>query len=229
MSLKKTIKNNKLTRPVYLKYREIKADIHKKRQIKQMRQSGRETLLNLQTILEKTNVRFFFDMGTLLGLIREGALMSHDTDIDIGILPENEEEIAGLKKDLERAGCKLSFSYKVDGIGIVEESYMLNNIKFDINYYYRDDDYDLCYLLYRNPDKEYLSKNTRDVVMLTCPHINRIIKKKCYGVPLNVPENPELYLENRYGKNWRVPDKNYVYWKGNSAHKTDKIGIKIEH
>ena len=70
---------------------------------------------------------------------------------------------------------------------------------FDISYYYREVDSDICYLMYRNPEKTY-SNLQMDVVQLTCPTIEATTKVPFQGLKVNAPTNPEAYLAVRYGK-----------------------------
>ena len=37
------------------------------------------------------------------------------------------------------------------------------------------------------------------------------------GTKFKVPEETEEYLELRYGKNWRTPNKDYVYYKDDGS------------
>ena len=77
----------------------------------------------------------------------------------------------------------------------------------------------------RNPEKEY-SDEQQDVVKLVCPHIAETQTILFQGIEINAPKNPEQYLAVRYGENWRIPDKKYIYWKGPSAVLTDYIGYR---
>ena len=72
--------------------------------------------------------------------------------------------------------------------------------------------------------EKVLAKNK---VKLICPHIYNITTTLFQGVKINVPEKPEEYLAVRYGENWRIPDKKYIYWKGPSAQTTEFIGHQI--
>jgi len=36
-----------------------------------------------------------------------------------------------------------------------------------------------------------------------------------YGKKFLSPPNPEIYLEKKYGKNWKKPDKKQFYWNKN--------------
>jgi hypothetical protein len=38
-----------------------------------------------------------------------------------------------------------------------------------------------------------------------------------YGVEFNIPSEIERYLEYRYGKNWRAPNKNWIWFKDDGA------------
>lgn len=50
-------------------------------------------IIDISEALSKTNVDYWFDSGTLLGLIRENNLIKNDKDIDIGTWSKNEEKV----------------------------------------------------------------------------------------------------------------------------------------
>ena len=112
--------------------------------------------------------------------------------------------------------------YFVSDIGIVEDSLKVNSIKFDINYYYCSNDIDICFLSYAKPDVRY-QKDMMSVVKLECSHIVATKKVLFNGKMICVPEDSEKYLSERYGVNWRIPDKNYIYWKGPSTTAIDNL------
>jgi len=220
-SIKEFLKKISFIRNTYSYFLTKKIE-HKKK--KELRVSGNETLTTLQTQLTKADISFFFDMGTLLGIVREGRLLKHDMDIDVGVFATDDDQKKEITRTLNSLGCREVYRYSIDTIGIVEQSFILNDIKFDINYYHRADAVDICYLFYRDPKKRYAEECVMDVVQLSCPHINKIVKIDFAGTSVNIPDSAETYLANRYGSNWRIPDKKYVYWKGPSARKTDLIG-----
>ena len=218
--IKKFFREFVLTRKIYAKLIDIKA---KKLKKANLQKDGLAVIAEMQEILENGGVKFFFDMGTLLGIIREGRLLKHDMDIDVAVFADSEDEKERVTKLLVAKGCEEYLRYSADGLGIVEQSFVYYNIKFDINYYYRGSGTDVCYLLYSHPDKIY-EEGTMSIVMLSCPTIEETKKFEFQGITVNVPTNAEAYLAVRYGENWRIPDKKYIYWKGPSTSPTDYIG-----
>ena len=45
--------------------------------------------------------------------------------------------------------------------------------------------------------------------------LQHLIPIKIYGKFFLAPSNPEIYLEKKYGKNWKKPDKKQYYWNKN--------------
>lgn len=227
--LKQVLKTNTITKPIFELSSEFyykmlaKREANKKRHF--LQKEGIPIIKNVQKILSETGDVFFFDMGTLLGIVREGRLLKHDIDIDLAVVVNDEEDKLKIKELFAANGIIEKYRYTVDGIGIVEQSFSCRNVKFDINYYYRESENDVCYLIYNDPSKEY-PENMLDVVKLVCPHIEKTQTIAFQGIQINAPENPEQYLATRYGENWRIPDKKYIYWKGPSAVLTEYVGHK---
>lgn len=227
-SVKELIRENKITRKAYLyigkKYYELYYIMKKRRMANAMRKYSSQTIAQLQSMFESTELCFFFDMGTLLGIVRDGKLMKYDYDIDMAVKTSEEKDKATLRRLLIDNGCKLLMEDVVDDIGVVEESYKLNGVKFDVNYYMNEGESDICYLLYKDPESTATRLN---VVKLSCDEIKGTVKVPFQGMLISIPENAEAYLAQRYGDNWRIPDKGYVYWKGPSTSKIDNLGDQI--
>lgn len=229
MGMKAFLRTNKLTKGLYAKLSRMHQKKVIKRKRKMMALHGVETIHHLQALFAEMDCKHFFDMGTLLGIIRDGRLLKHDLDIDVGVFVENEEQKQAIRDMLVSRGNDILYSYTVDGIGVVEESYVHSGIKFDINYYTREAGVDVCYLLYFDKERAYSSKDEMSVVRLECSTIEEIVQIDFNGVPINIPSNSEKYLEQRYGSTWRIPDTGYVYWKGPSTHTTDKVGVRTTY
>lgn len=193
----------------------------RKQKRRAIQENGIELVHLLQGLLGKE--KFFFDMGTLLGIVREGKLLGHDLDVDTGIFIEKKEDVQRIREILLQNGCKLARSYAIEEIGVVEDSFLINGIKFDINYYFREERKDVVYLMYIS-EKDIIDKKM-SVVKLSCSPIDEIEQVDFKGKKINIPKNSKQYLAERYGENWRIPDKNYIYWKGPSAEPTEYRGI----
>ena len=223
MKIKEFFKNCFLTRWMYLVYRRIK--YRNLEEIKEnMKAKGNETVFFIENTLSG-KAFFYFDMGTMLGIVREGRLLGHDLDIDVAVYTSSEDEKDRVRNILLDTGCKLRYSYYVKELGVVEDSFEINGLKFDVNYYVRESDKDVCYLMYRDNEKSY-EENEMDVVKLSVSAINEVKKVDFFGKQVTVPKEAELYLAERYGDNWRIPNKNYVYWQGPSTNKTNYIGFQ---
>lgn len=228
-NIKKFLRENKFTRDFYkilfdLKHYKVTKARKKKR--KMLQKNGIELIHTIQNLL--AGEFFFFDMGTLLGIIREGRLLGHDLDVDIGVVVKDFETIEKIHNILIHNGCEIFRTYRIDEIGVVEESFMYNNIKFDIGYYYTKNNQSVIYLMYKDPENPH-SDGTLNVVELSCPLIESTTTTLFKGEKINIPSNAEFYLEQRYGENWRIPDKNYIYWKGPSAKTTDFSATVVKH
>jgi phosphorylcholine metabolism protein LicD len=225
MGVKSFLRSFRITRGLYKILADNKSEkIREKKRI-YLQKFGKETIKAIQQILQSENIMFFFDMGTLLGIVREGRLLGHDLDIDVGCIVHSEQEKERVSAILLNNSCSLKYRYEVEGIGIVEESYLLNNIKFDVNYYSTDNDKSICYLLYTDPAFHY-EDSCMSVVKLTSKKIKNIELYSWGDICINIPQNPEQYLTERYGDRWRIPDKNYVYWKGPSTTPTNFKGYR---
>ena len=214
--IKNFLRNNRITAKPYAFLGKARNRYIISKMRKEIQKNGVKTIHHIQALLEKTGLPFFFDMGTLLGIVREGRLLGHDLDIDVAVYASGFDSVKHVEEILVSNGCLHKYRYEVADIGVVEDSFFIDGIKFDVNYYRRDGEDDVCYLCYSHPEKTY-EPFLMDTVELRCRHIDQLVKTSFGGVMINVPDKAEGYLAQRYGANWRIPDKNYIYWKGPST------------
>jgi hypothetical protein len=60
----------------------------------EVREKAMQALLSLCAILNKTNIRYYVDAGTLLGIVRDGDLIPWDDDLDIALHADDLGELA---------------------------------------------------------------------------------------------------------------------------------------
>lgn len=146
------------------------------------------TLLDTKKTLDFFQIPFFLISGTLLGMVREGKLLEHDYDIDIGIDESIEYE-------------KIAFAFASTGLfEPVENNFQnyffsfthINGIKVDIFIHYKINQ------KYRHRTSYVAWDNT---------YFN-LKFHKFLNEDFLIPENPEKYLEENYG-NWQFPAPNY--------------------
>ena len=169
--------------------------------------------LKLLKILKPQNINLFLVGGCLLGAVRQESFAGRPSDLDFGIkedqFPKLLDAIPLLKKNgakfirerfsnnkLER--LQIEFPGMLVDIGIyrkknVEGKEMWGNLGGETENQHFPQNKDL--------------KKKRFVISL-----DYLIPIKAYGKEFLAPCNPEIYLERKYGKNWRIPDKKQFYW-----------------
>lgn len=218
----------KLNKPLNLLIRVYRKLLGKSKRIVESRKqavqnSGHEVLAILKNLLDEHKILGFADFGTLLGIIREGKLMPFDQDIDYAIINGEPDTT---RRILERNEFKLWREYRIND-RIVQHSFRYRSNKVDINYYISDDKKSKTWLFYRSNKR--ISGNTRDVVEMQYSLIKEVESINFKDKTINIPKNAELVLEEKYGKNWRIPDSNWVYWQAPTAIKINEKGYFIEY
>lgn len=222
--IKKIIKDNALTKPFYKAYMAVK-DIQRNRRREKGKEifidSGESVMRDVQKILSSyEGIEFFFAYGTLLGIIRDGKLLGRDMDLDMVVLLDDDKEIVRFRDYIVKKGFQRLHSFSVDGVGINQDAFMYKNIMIDLNYAKTNGNKKYNYNFYDLPEE----KNKILIFPFT---FTGCVKYNFNGFDINVPENPELYLEETYGKDWRIPNPEYIYWENPQTIKTELKG-KVE-
>lgn len=194
-----------------------------------LHQHGWRVLSQLHTALSDAGILYFVDFGTLLGMIREGHFLGHDADIDLGILDVTSGTQARVHDALSQHGYRLIMSYWYKD-RCVAQSYMCGSVKVDFCYYEESPQYSCCWLFYCNmKERNYPSKDFATVYEIKYRPISGIRTIVRQGVEMNVPEDPEQLLEDKYGPGWKKPDKGWRYWLAPGARECSEFGKIINH
>jgi len=144
-------------------------------------------------VVENCSFDYAIGAGTLLGLYRDGKLISWDTDVDIEVYFEKfgeieKKQISDVMRLMELNGFKLIketyYEAKPQQIAWCRE----NQFVFDISIFHREGERYVC------------SHDLGDLVTLK--------KHKGDGglvLGMKTHEDKEGYLEYRYGKGWKIP------------------------
>ena len=203
----------------------VSLENEKKRQ--GIQQYGINILKDVQDILRDLDIQSFADFGTCLGLVREGHLLYHDLDMDIGVIAGN-DKMDKIHQSMENKGYRIWRQY-IYRDRVVEESYYFGDIKVDLNYYENTARYARTWLFYRKPKHHYKNDWTRHIVEMNYSPITGIHFREFGGLQVALPDNPEQLLGEKYGPGWRHPDKKWIYWESPAATKLEDIGYFITY
>lgn len=176
-------------------------------------------LKQIKIILEGADIQFFLTSGTLLGYYREGNILEHDKDIDIGIMQDQFVKAGGLERIIElmtEGGFELSLILGREDEGM-QISFGKDEVGLDIFVYYpygtgKGDD-----------QKEEDRKSKTEYLYMDCYY--RFVKRLRYlykrfelkqceflGEKFMIPDNVERHLLDDYGEGWSVPDPGYCWF-----------------
>jgi len=165
----------------------------------------------------------FLTCGTLLGYHREGGFIDWDQDLDVGVFVPSDPSIvkdAFIKRgykcvaDLGANDCGKEYGFKKHGL----------QYKIDVFFYYYDKDRDLYWQsVWKGAgETEYSGPLAQ---MIKYNYFKFGLKEiEFYGCKMYVPDDVGKFIEMQYGPNWRIPDKNWGWWKSPfNLEKTDVI------
>lgn len=147
--------------------------------------------------LAAAKIDFSLLCGTLLGAIRDGDFIRHDKDMDFGI----EASITPAMLD-----AALSADPRFSRITDLSEDNVLPSYWFD--------DYSAIdfFRLYRENDTLWYGLKWRGNLVQWRHQPFGYRAFTFLGVPVKIPDDPERYLRECYGENWRVPDPYFAAW-----------------
>lgn len=184
--------------------------ISARRQARLMKRHGLQMLSEVCIALEKSNIHPFLTFGVLLGSFREHGFISHDFDIDLGILAAEANELMHL--NLEKAGFKLvKQNYLAANKQVFEETYNYNGIRLDIFYYFEEGNKFFTIIERPHETKDWKEANKTDG--FPC---DKSLVPKCdfekhnfLGVDVLVPTDTDGWLRAIYSDSYMTPVKNF--------------------
>jgi hypothetical protein len=164
-----------------------------------------QNLKEISEILTRNNVRNFLVYGTCLGAVREGNIIEHDLDTDLGIMAEDWK--FDILRQFIEAGYEIRNIYGMFKYGC--EIYLRKNgIKTDIMFFYKDEkkgQYWNC--LWDNQCVNGEKDKIKHVYPIFA--FNYFDRSTLCDIGFNVPQHPESYLSLVYGPEWRTPVKEF--------------------
>tara|TARA_B110001450_G_scaffold78018_1_gene74125 strand:+ start:1694 stop:2320 length:627 start_codon:yes stop_codon:yes gene_type:complete len=143
----------------------------------------------ITNILNKNNINnWFIAYGTLLGIIRENSCIDNDDDVDIICDIKNKDKLLNILRETYN-----NFDYNANknrDIIVLREP-----ISVDI------------YMANIDKNGNFYDKWNK-IKWTNCFINNKLIKKIWKDNILYLPNNYIEHIENKYGKNWKIPSQN---------------------
>ena len=174
-----------------------------KRRNKRFLRDGLNILELARNILEKNEISYWLEFGTLLGIYRDGGLIKNDLDLDLGAFIEDAERI---KKVLLSNGFKIYHSfYCPDDPSILEQTYVYKGTTIDFFYFVKDEEQKTIYC-------HNFLENTKNIKF----SINKLVFPYegfthflFNGLHYPIPSNIDEHLKANYGEKYMIPDPNF--------------------
>ena len=148
--------------------------------------------------LDAAGVQVFLNSGTLLGVVRDKALIAHDDDVDLAVVFEADSQEAAAEawiatqKQLSDQG--LLVERRGPNPGVVK---LVSDGSYNVDLF-----------------PAWIEKGRVYVYPHTSGHLNDrdvMPLQACKVSGLPIPADPEAMLAQNYGDGWRVPDPSYAF------------------
>lgn len=172
-------------------------------------------------IYKKDNLRIFLLGGTLLGCVRQKAFSGRPYDIDLGILEKDFDKFKNKFPLLSKIGVSMirtkntkkteKYLSNKSKSSVDRVAFIFFNVKIDISVYKKVSIYKQIKWL-GEIEKKYINK-FRGLIFKK-NDLESFKFGKLYDKTFYIPNNSINYLEERFGKNWKIPDSKYYFeWK----------------
>ena len=169
--------------------------------------------IEFMKILKDQKIDCFLTGGCLLGAVRQSSFAGRPSDVDLGIkenqLPKLLETIPLFIKSGAKFIRQRPNQEKTERLQI-----FYNCILIDVGIY-RKKNVNGRELWISNTERygDWTNNNMKSDGFLF--NLNPLIPIKAYGREFLSPSNPEVYLEKKYGKDWKIPDKKQFFFHKN--------------
>jgi hypothetical protein len=154
-------------------------------------------------VLAEHGILHWLDFGTLLGAVREEALIPWDHDADFGILARDAEAVLTLRDEIEQPGYRVSLG---DPAVIRVHYSEANRLGLDLTLWHERRG-----MLVSDESPLDLWPGMHDRTSFPATYLERLTEVRLDGraFPAPCPVN-RLLTEHRYGPDWRTPTRPIV-------------------
>ena len=166
-------------------------------------------------ILDKNNIPYVLEGGTLLGIVRENRLLPWDNDLDITIIEQDMDRVLNIRWSFWWAGYKLRLKISLEEMPHFPIG-SIRLIKVKTKKYFVASGLGIMDIFVKKKieDKYYWLVGKRDHVLksVPCSFYENLTRYNFEGYDYSVPADYENYLTYRYGE-WRKIVKDYDFKK----------------
>ncbi len=207
--VRKLLKDSYLGRKIYPYVQRCwRAYAIPKRQ-KRLQKCGPAVLTRLHQLLQKHNVPYYCDYGTLIGLVRDNGFIKHDDDFDISIQPNTMRPAEVLKIFLD-AGYGFVHGFNYEGRVMEFTVADSSGVTIDVFFPVKMDAEGMIhgYQPIWEPTRAYPSEKANTVIEYDFVEATGITTIKVVGTEARIPGNFDEVLTSEYGP-WKVPDSKF--------------------
>ncbi len=146
-----------------------------------------KNLLDFKKVMDYNKIPFFLAFGTLLGAIRENDFIDYDEDVDIIILDEYRDNFLSILFEFQKIDLKVC-RYERDLLSLI-----------------RDNEYIDIYFF----KKKFGERRVCNYISIPNYFLKKNVTISFLNTKFSIPQNPEKFLNYVYGKDWRIPKKNF--------------------
>jgi len=209
-------------------YRIIILKYKNKKQNAVFLKEGLDTLLEINNVFEELKIIYWLEYGTLLGAIRDKSFISHDLDIDLGLLLSDYSPL--IEQRLTSRGFKKTRKISIDnGVYGIEETYLYKGVSIDFFYFSKRNNKLYTHCFSKDGDKTW-AQTVDDlggyVVRELVFNDSGFMKYNFMNNIFYVPKDFNSHLEDCYGPNYMIKDPLWDSSKTkNVTVLTNKIGV----
>ena len=146
-----------------------------------------QNLLTFKKIMDKYEVRHIWIFGGLLGLIREGDMISYDDDVEFACFFDDHRKMINVVKEMKQEGFYVPDR---DGCPLHDHFFIKGGEKIELWWF-------------TQIDGEYIYDQS---IRYQTNWFDSPEEITFLGEKWLVPNNPEEFLTKTYGESWRIPN-----------------------
>lgn len=207
-SIRKVLKSSVVGQTIYPLFQRCwRAYSIPKRQ-RRLQLHGAEALDRLHRLMQKHNVPYYCDYGTLIGFVRDKGFIKHDDDIDISIQPGTIKPAKLLKIFLE-AGYGFIHGFDYNGQFLEFSVFDSSGISIDVFFPVAIGESKVHgYQPIWDPHRQYPNEKANTLIEYDFIEATGVKTIDIVGVQAHIPGNFDEVLTSEYGP-WTVPDAKF--------------------